>query len=40
MIVVTSPARSALTSNGPVVPPGKTIAVPMVKVVSMPTTKG
>jgi hypothetical protein len=40
MIVVTSASRIALTSIGPVVPPGKTIAVPMVKVVSMPTTKG
>ena len=40
MIVVTSASRIALTSIGPVVPPGKTIAVPMVKVVSMPTIKG
>jgi len=38
--VVTSASRIALTSIGPVVPPGKTIAVPMLKVVSMPTTKG
>ncbi len=40
MIVVTSASRMARTSNGPVVPPGRTIVVPMVKVVSMPTIKG
>ena len=40
MIVVTSASRIARISTGPVVPPGKTIAVPMVKVVSMPTIKG
>jgi hypothetical protein len=39
-MVVTSPSRSARISKGPVVPPGKTIAVPIVKVVSIPTTKG
>ena len=40
MIAVTSASCIALISSGPVVPPGKTIAVPMVKVVSMPTING
>ena len=40
MIVVTSASRIALINNGPVVPPGKTTAVPMVKVVSIPTMNG
>ena len=40
MIVVTSASRIALISNGPVVPPGKTTAVPIVRVLSVPTING
>jgi len=40
MIVVTSPSRIARISCGAGGAPGKTMAVPMVKVVSMPTMNG
>jgi hypothetical protein len=40
MIVVTSPSRIARINSGPVVPSGKTMAVPVVKVVSIPTING
>ena len=40
MIAVTSASRKARMSSGPVTPPGRTIAIPIASVVSMPTTNG
>ena len=40
MIVVTAPSRNALINSGPVVPRGRTIAVPSVYVVKMPKISG